>query len=1158
MNFDIYSIGDSAFLEQILNAVAMLSGSGNISAAAAVGALIGVLVVFVQSTMEGGKGIAFQQIFLGWLFYMAMFGPTATVTIEDSATGDIRIVSNVPIGVAAPGFVISRLGHGITESFEQAYAPVSGGFTNGGHYGDALKAIVAIRQNAANSRVWSALDAYWGGGSANSQKSLEEYIRDCSLTKYDLGMANTSELQNSPIMDALQFESEIYYTRLYRPGGPEDVTCSQAFADLSGLINAQFSGGATPEFEAALDAAVDIETGNPAGKTWRSTVAGSINELGMLGATAQSFAIASTVEPILLEAAQGKYDNFQDTTLAITLTNAIEQRNISWAASKTLFEETIRPLMTFFEGFIYAITPFIAVLVLMGSFGLKLGFKYFTVIIWIQLWYPLLSIVDLYISMSATREISQALSGASGGNSIYLMNSAYDAAKTWIGIGSYMASSIPMISFFLVSGSAYAMSGLASGIQNQMAKGADQAANDIQPDATSVGALSSVVSAGSSNLQTGTQVAGGDQPAFNIGGVAQSQVSSALGGVQEKQDAFSSEIGSTLANATASGTSTQVLSSIGAQTQGSQSETVQAAQTTAQQFQEQYGLTNTQSEAITGALTLAANGNVGVPEALSSLSGIGGSLNGTGTAQDQSQDAFQRQLKEAFTEQEGNSLTESEQAQLSNTVTNAVQESDTSSYSDTATASEMEGVKKSASEVEKATESYQEASSWSSSLGTNNSMDGKTLAKQVENSDGFGALNAWLADNPESNTAKAFEQRAETLENMSYGNQEQSRQVAALETMLRSGDEEAQQLAQNAISAATGYTLPNPGDANDNAGIGSNVGGVSEADKERASAVAPGEVGEKPGSLDLPTPEGQFESGKEGALQDFAANQGNDKAAAAAESEIQKAANDPRDHMTAYSMMGLGGQVGDIMDQSQIAAEGAYEGGSVFIQEMGEQLAAGNERAEALLGQLSSKAGEGMDSIYQTVSESGLFSAEAVQEIGNQAASFVGDAVSGVIGANQETLSGFAEAAGNGIDAASDYMNENFDGMRQEFAELGQSYGLTEDQAEVFAAARMNAISEQVWPGGTEEAGNALQTSIDNMSEGYSNKELAGNMADVIAGQAENPEFAGGGLAPIAMHNAAAGPDLPRPQADFSNMEDDQQEALRDYIRDTMEELRSE
>lgn len=1158
MNFDIYSIGDSAFLEQILNAVAMLSGSGNIGAAAAVGALIGVLVVFVQSAMDGGKGIAFQQILLGWLFYMAMFGPTTTVTIEDSSTGHVRIVSNVPIGVAAPGFVISRLGHGITESFEQAYAPVSGGFTNGGHYGDALKAIVAIRQNAANSRVWSALDAYWGGGSANSQKSLEEYIRDCSLTKYDLGMANTSELQNAPIMDALQFESEIYYTRLYRAGGPQDVTCSQAFADLSGLINAQFSGGATPEFEAALDAAVDIETGNPAGKTWRSSVAGSINELGMLGATAQSFAIASTVEPILLEAAQGKYDNFQDTTLAITLTNAIEQRNISWAASKTMFEETIRPLMTFFEGFIYAITPFIAVLVLMGSFGLKLGFKYFTVIIWIQLWYPLLSIVDLYISMSATREISQALAVGGGGNSIYLMNSAYDAAKTWIGIGSYMASSIPMISFFLVSGSAYAMSGLASGIQNQMAKGADQAASDLQPDALNVGAMSSVMSAGSSNFQTGTQVAGGDQPSFNIGGVAQSQVSSARGGMQEKQDAFSSEMGSTLANATASGTSTQMLSSIGAQMQGSQSETVQAAQTTAEQFQQQYGLNDTQTEAISGALSLAANGNVGVPEALSSLSGIGGNLNATGTAQSTSQDAFQSQLKQAFTEQEGNTLTESEQAQLSNTVTNAVQESDTSSYSNTATASEMEGVKKSASELEKATESYQEASSWSSSLGTNNSMDGKTLAKQVENNDGFGALNAWLADNPESNTAKAFEQRAETLENMSYGNQEQSRQVAALETMLRSGDEEAQQLAQNAISEATGYSLPNPGDANNNAGIGSNVDGVSDADKERANTVAPDEVGEKPTSLELPTPEAQFESGKDGALQNFDANQGNDKAAAAAESAIQKAANDPRDHMSAFSIMGLGDQAGDIWQQAEAAAEGAYEGGSVFIKEMGEQIAQGNERAAEFFNEMSSKAEEGMGSIYQAVSESGLFSAEAIQEIGNQAASFVGDAVSGVVDGNMETLSGFAEAAGNGIDAASEYMNENFDGMRQEFAELGQSYGLTEDQAEVFAAARMNAISEQVWPGGTEEAGNALQASIDNMSEGYSNKELAGNMADVIVGQAENPEYAGGGLAPIAMHNAAAGPDLPRPQADFSNMEDDQQEALRDYIRETMEELRSE
>lgn len=1156
MNFDIYSIGDSAFLEQILNAVAMLSGSGNIGAAAAVGALIGVLVVFVQSAMDGGKGIAFQQILLGWLFYMAMFGPTTTVTIEDSATGHVRIVSNVPIGVAAPGFVISRLGHGITEAFEQAYAPVSGGFTNGGHYGDALKAIVAIRQNAANSRVWSALDAYWGGGSANSQKSLEEYIRDCSLTKYDLGMANTSDLQNAPIMDALQFESEIYYTRLYRSGGPQDVTCSQAYADLSGLINAQFSGGATPAFEAALDAAVDIETGNPAGKTWRSSLAGSINELGMLGANAQSFAIASTVEPILLDAAQGKYDNFQDITLAITLTNAIEQRNISWAASKTMFEETIRPLMTFFEGFIYAITPFIAVLVLMGSFGLKLGFKYFTVIIWIQLWYPLLSIVDLYISMSATREISQALAGGGGGNSIYLMNSAYDAAKTWIGIGSYMASSIPMISFFLVSGSAYAMSGLASGIQNQMAKGADQAASDLQPDALNVGAMSSVMSAGSSNFQTGTQVAGGDQPSFNIGGVAQSQVSSARGGMQEKQDAFSSEMGSTLANATASGTSTQMLSSIGAQTQGSQSETVLAAQEKAEQFQEQYALTDTQTEAITGALTLAANGNISAEAGLGSLSKIGGKLTGQGTATDQSADAFSSALKEAFSDQEGNKLTESEQAQLSNTVTNAVQESDTSSYSDTATATEMEGVKKSASELEKATESYQEASSWSSSLGTNNSMDGKTLAKQVENNDGFGALNAWLADNPESNTAKAFEQRAETLENMSYGNQEQSRQVAALETMLRSGDEEAQQLAQNAISEATGYSLPNPGDANSNAGIGSNVGGVSDADKERANTVAPDEVGDKPAPLDLPTPEEQFEAGKAGALQEYTSNQGNGKAAEAAEAAIEAAAKDPRDHTSAFSIMGLGDQASEIL---QPAAEGAYEGGSAFIKELGEQIAQGNERAADFFSEMSSKAEEGMGSIYQAVNDSGLFSAEAIQEIGNQAASFVGDAVSGVIDANQQSLSGFVEAAGKGFDAASDYITENSDGMRQEFSELGQSYGLTEDQADVFAAARMHALSEQFWPGGTESSENSLQQSIDHMSEGYSNKELAGNMAEVISGQAENPEFAGGGLAPIAMHNAAAGPDLPRAEpTDFSEMGEDQTEALRDYIRETIEEFRSE
>ena len=51
MDFVIYSVGDSAFLEAVLNAVAMLAGSGNIAAAAAVGALLGVIALDRKSVV---------------------------------------------------------------------------------------------------------------------------------------------------------------------------------------------------------------------------------------------------------------------------------------------------------------------------------------------------------------------------------------------------------------------------------------------------------------------------------------------------------------------------------------------------------------------------------------------------------------------------------------------------------------------------------------------------------------------------------------------------------------------------------------------------------------------------------------------------------------------------------------------------------------------------------------------------------------------------------------------------------------------------------------------------------------------------------------------------------------------------------------------------
>lgn len=102
---------------------------------------------------------------------------------------------------------------------------------------------------------------------------------------------------------------------------------------------------------------------------------------------------------------------------------AIQQRNTQWAAEQSMFMTVVRPMLTFFEGFICAITPIIAFIIVMGSFGLLAG-KYVQTILWIQLWMPVLSIINLFVHTAASNEMSSLSAG--GLNSMYALSSTGD------------------------------------------------------------------------------------------------------------------------------------------------------------------------------------------------------------------------------------------------------------------------------------------------------------------------------------------------------------------------------------------------------------------------------------------------------------------------------------------------------------------------------------------------------------------------------------------------------------------------------------------------------------------------------------------------------------------------------------------------------------
>ncbi len=168
MEFDIYSIGESAFLEQVLNAVAMITGEDSFRDAVAIGMLLGVLLTAWQLLTGGGKGgVDISQIVVCLILYMCMFVPRATVVIEDAYTGAVRPVDNVPVGVAAVGSMLSSVGYGLTRLFEQGYAPVVPGITET-QFADALKILNDVRRRAGEPKVFHAINVALGDGSMSN------------------------------------------------------------------------------------------------------------------------------------------------------------------------------------------------------------------------------------------------------------------------------------------------------------------------------------------------------------------------------------------------------------------------------------------------------------------------------------------------------------------------------------------------------------------------------------------------------------------------------------------------------------------------------------------------------------------------------------------------------------------------------------------------------------------------------------------------------------------------------------------------------------------------------------------------------------------------------------------------------------------------------
>lgn len=439
--FTIFSIGDSAFLEQILNGVAMITGSGDFLDLVKIGMLLGIILVAFNAIVNAGQGIQFQHVLLAFIVYSIMYGPRATVLVEDVYTGQTRVVANIPYGVAATGGILSSVGYNVTQFFEQAFSVPH--MTEHG-YASALTRIATVRRRTLDPVALGKADEPTAG--TEFTRSWYNYIKECTLVAVDLGIKTEREILSNPdTLAALRFDSEIYGTDLYLNGTTVHATCTEAWTQLANLTNsAQFQ---TRLHETLADsmglAPADVQ---PA-------VQNALTYLTGATVNSQQYMIASVLLPIYQEGMVGRQLDDQAFTHAVMARDAVEKRNSQWAAEQSLFMGIVRPMMTFFEGFTFAVTPIMAFLIALGTFGIGIAGRYVLTLLWIQAWMPTLAIVNLYLHMSAEKKMAAMMAAADRALPAFDAILTLDTSlQNWLSTGGMLAASVPAISMLLVYG----------------------------------------------------------------------------------------------------------------------------------------------------------------------------------------------------------------------------------------------------------------------------------------------------------------------------------------------------------------------------------------------------------------------------------------------------------------------------------------------------------------------------------------------------------------------------------------------------------------------------------------------------------------------------------------------------------------------------------
>ena len=689
----IYSLGDAHFLYSVLTGLVMIVKDPEFVMTIKIGFTIGAFYLALQGLMAG-KFPAFQHLLLSLLIYSALFGlPTAgqsykgiDVDIYDVYTDTNRKVDDVPFGIALTASMLSTLTWKLTETFEQTFHSTDAAKLTRNGYLSSLIKMMEARSTAMNQ---------FQNNPALAQ-SWRNYIKECTLIGIDLNFKTVNEVfDTGDVLAALEFPSEVFGTMIYRNGQPTNVTCNEAFAWLKPRMVGWFDQQ-TQKDNASAEHNLSLSS--------------ALQALSQGAESSRNFLMASALLPIYHDATIEKLQDMQQPQAAIMTQQAILQRNTQWAGEQHLFLSSMRAMMAYIEGFVFAVTPLMGLLVCIGLFGVRLAFKYLMLLLWIQLWMPVLAINNLYItlvSQGAMAGLSAPITSFTG-----IMESG-PILEYWLGVGGLMAASTPALVLMLLYGSAITATHLAGRMQS-----GDFVNEKIpSPDILMPGSAINQQSGWNIGPQQGATRGQIDQvvPALSGSSHLSSHVQSKDTARKTAGLAFSQATSHAIQQRYGDSVDSRELRQFSSSLSTGESQVAQMRDDLARDLQKQFGLDSKISKDLATSKTLEAGAGLSAGSLLGSLVGIRGAYHRqwAGQKHDMNSDSF----KDAMSYLQKESFSKNWSSQLQKALSMDVSSSHTHSWVKELGMSDNQSYQKMAQESLSTEKSYEQASQLQQQLG---------------------------------------------------------------------------------------------------------------------------------------------------------------------------------------------------------------------------------------------------------------------------------------------------------------------------------------------------------------------------------------------------------------------------------------------------------